>query len=119
MLKSGLIAAVAILFASIALPAYAGQPGPGCCVCFDFGDPCPAAAPVCFTGINVSCTDKCNALGCSGSDAQSPPCDEIPACQVIDPTPALPAPLLSFPALALLLFAITGVSAWRLRRARR
>ena len=118
MLKSGLIVAVAIVFASIALPAYAG-PGPGCCVCFDAGGPCPAAAPVCFTGIAVSCTDKCNALGCSGSDAQSPPCDEIAACQVIDPTPALPAPLLSFPALALLLLSVTTISAWRLRRTHR
>ena len=119
MLKSGVIAAVAMVFAFVALPAYAGGPGPGCCVCFDVGGPCPAAAPVCFTGIEVSCTDKCNALGCSGSDAQSPPCDEIAACQVIDPTPASPAPLLSLPALALLLLSIIGISAWRLRRARR
>jgi hypothetical protein len=93
-------------------------PGPGWCVCFDTGGPCPAAAPVCFAGIAISCTDKCNALGCTGSDAQTPACDEIPACQVIDPSPAVPAPLLSFPALVLLLLTITGLSARRLRRAR-
>ena len=120
MLKSGLIAVVAAVLVFLTLPAYAGETS-GCCLC-GTGDftPCPSGNAICFTGTD-NCEAKCEARGCDASFSNaSVPCGEaeFEDCGVIDPSLLQAAPLLSFPALALLLLTLGAITFQRMRRVR-
>jgi len=127
MWNCGMIIGAALVFVSLAL-----RPGTaradGCTQCL--GEPCNGA--VCFNGaVDPS---KCRAIGCGLMSAgYMVPCDQASGnpCTVIDPTPIptstpiatptpslneKPAPVLSSPALGLLLLALVVISIWGIRR---
>ena len=118
---------VALVLACLASPVRPAAAQPGCTQCD--GDPCNGA--VCFNGPYDA--SKCAAFGCGIlSRGYMVPCDQASGnpCTLIDPTPAStptaiptptegatekPAPVASFPVLALLVFVLVACSVWRMR----